>query len=548
MSWAKLANNLWVQYGLLALAVMLPLLLPGFVLTLDLVFTPQLAWPSEPNNTYLFDALLHILNLALPSELIEKILLLAILVLSGVGAHKLVLLLPEKAGTKRLYWGAYFAGIFYMINPFVYSRFMAGQHLVLLGYALTPLFITALIKLVRSPSWKNAAWLALWASLIAGLSLHFIGILLVASIIFLLSLSFKQKPQHLKKLAVYSLGALGIVLLVNAYWFVPTMFGKTGIAQATDSFNTAQYEAFATNGQGALGALGNVLRLQGFWADARDMYELPQQQMPAWGLVFLAIWALVMVGAVKLWRINKNLAAAFGLMALTAILLATLPVISWLAPNVPFVAGYREPQKFVALLALVYAVFAAFGVAAMLGWFAKKYSKNVLTAMAGAALILPIICTPTMLWGFGGQLSPKSYPADWYAVNDQLNADTSATKVLFLPWHQYINFSFTGRIIANPAPKFFNKPTVAGDNPEYKGIQPTVPNYLNRRVEQEILMGGDKTTRLGERLSNLGFSHLILAKEYDYQDYSYLDHQTDLALVSDTDTLKLYAVMKGSGQ
>lgn len=543
MFWPKLIASVWFQYTLLALAVMTPLLLPGFVLTLDLSFTPHLAWPTSLSNTYLFDAFLHVLNLAIPAQVIEKAILLAILVLSGVGAHKLVAHFASGLDKKYLFWGAYFAGIFYMINPFVYSRFMAGQHLVLLGYALTPFFVSALINLLKNPNWKNAAYVAVWASLVVGASLHFAGILLVLAIFVAVPFAFKRQ-KNIKKVAAYCLVAAGIAVVINAYWLLPTALGQTDISQATARFDTADYQAFATNGQGALGPLGNVVRLQGFWADARDMYLLPQQQVPAWGVIMLAVWALVIVGAAKLWRENRAVAVGIGLAALTAIVLAITPFVAWAAQYVPFIAGYREPQKFVAVLAIIYSVLGAIGSAVLLKRLAKNQSRNVLTAALCGLLILPIICTPTMLWGFSGQLSARDYPADWYETDQKLSQDTSATKVLFLPWHQYINFAFADRIIANPAPKFFAKPTVAGDNPEYMNIQPTVPNAFNRRVEQEILMSADHTTTLGERLSELGFSHVILAKDYDYQNYGYLDNQTDLRLISDTASLKLYAVVK----
>ncbi len=153
----------WVEFGALALFILLPLMRPGYILTLDMIFTPTLRMPVEVNNSYLFYGLLHWLNYVLPSQVIQKLLLFGILVLSGVGAYRLVIKLSscqvfKLAGSESesdelsafnfqlstAVWGAYFAGIFYMVNPFVYSRFMAGHYLVLLGYALMPFFTIAL--------------------------------------------------------------------------------------------------------------------------------------------------------------------------------------------------------------------------------------------------------------------------------------------------------------------------------------------------------------------------------------------------------------------
>src|SRR2546430_14178834 len=79
----------YIVYSLLALVVMLPLLKPGFILTFDMIFTPHLPMPAAVSSSYLFDALLHVLNLAIPAELIEKAFLLSILLMSGLGAHGL---------------------------------------------------------------------------------------------------------------------------------------------------------------------------------------------------------------------------------------------------------------------------------------------------------------------------------------------------------------------------------------------------------------------------------------------------------------------------
>ena len=135
-------------YCLLALAVMLPLLLPGFILTLDMSFTPELRMPEYMSSSYLFHTALHYLNVILPADIIQKILLFSILLLSGLGMHFLVRHIQDakdKGGEFAL-WGAHVAGAVYMINPFTYSRFMTGQYAVLLGYALLPFFVLSLLR------------------------------------------------------------------------------------------------------------------------------------------------------------------------------------------------------------------------------------------------------------------------------------------------------------------------------------------------------------------------------------------------------------------
>jgi hypothetical protein len=87
----------YAPYILITAAVMLPLLLPGYILTLDMVFTPELRLPGSVGNDYLWHALLHLLDLLLPSQLIQKAILLSIPLLAAIGMHRLLEYLVSSA-------------------------------------------------------------------------------------------------------------------------------------------------------------------------------------------------------------------------------------------------------------------------------------------------------------------------------------------------------------------------------------------------------------------------------------------------------------------
>src|SRR5213083_1580888 len=90
-----------IFYALLMAIVMLPLFKPGYVLTLDMVFTPKIALSSSVGPDYPLWAVLHYLNLVLPSQLIEKSILVGILFLSGYGMHRLMRRL-QQANTSNI--------------------------------------------------------------------------------------------------------------------------------------------------------------------------------------------------------------------------------------------------------------------------------------------------------------------------------------------------------------------------------------------------------------------------------------------------------------
>jgi len=141
-------------YAVVALLILLPLLGRGYILTLDMVFTPHIRWPVGGTNSYPFWVLLHYLNQLLPSDVIQKLLLFTIFLLAGVGMHRLVrnidVRCKQTAGQYTL--GAFVAGTLYMVNPFTYERLMAGQYAVLFGYALLPWLARALLIFLERPA------------------------------------------------------------------------------------------------------------------------------------------------------------------------------------------------------------------------------------------------------------------------------------------------------------------------------------------------------------------------------------------------------------
>lgn len=527
----------WIAYGvygLIALAIMLPLFKPGFILTLDMVFTPELRMPESVTSSYLFHAGLHVLNLVIPSDILQKIMMLGILLLSVIGMHRLVRLLQPTS--KEGEWGIYFASIFFMMNPFVYSRFMAGQYAVLLGYALLPWFARLLLQFMHRPSLVPAAKLGGLGAIIGILSVHTIAALLVLGLAapVVVLWRYRQKVQTFIK---FGFVAAGLFVVLSSYWLVPLALGKGETAQAIQTFTTADTTAFATNGGNVAAQIGNVLRLQGFWAEDKNQFLLPQDRAILWGLMSLIILALVITGALIMWRKSRALAVFFGASGLTAIIIAA-GVFSPVAQNLPLFAGLREPHKIVALLALSYAVFAAFGVNAFLQWIRDK-AETAYSVAAVVILLLPFAFMRVMFWGFNGQLVPRQYPADWTTINQRLQQDNNDYAVLFLPWHQYMSFGFSGRIIANPAPAFFEKSMVVSTDPELEGATSGKTDDREKAVKNMLAQAKINDNFAGQ-IAKQNIKYVLLAKEVDYKSYDYVIDQPGLQQVADYPTATLY--------
>lgn len=525
-----------LTYSALALAVLLPCLAPGYILTLDMAFTPNLRLPDHVSSSYLFTAGLHYLNLIIPSQIIQKLMLFSIILLSGLGMHYLVRHIQQtKDETGAAAWGAYVAGALYAVNPFTYSRFMAGQYAVLLGYALLPFLVRAGLQFFSVPTLLRAVVVSGWLTAISIVSLHTLGL---AVIVLLVSFGvFVWRQRHnlgiLRPVAWYGVVAVVLFIVSSGYWLTPLVTGGSNQAQAAASFGAADRQAFATAGGNAAAKLGNILQLQGFWAEGQGLYLLPADQFPGWPIVVLALWTLVGIGAVWLWRNHRGIAVIVLGSALLAIAIALFGF-GGFRP----LAGYREPQKFIGLLAMAYAICAGLGAAFLFERFSQR--RIALTISICAVALLPVLLTPTMFWGFSGQLAPREYPADWYAMNMRLNQDPADFRVLSLPWHLYMHYQFAGRIILNPSDKFFDKPTIVSNELEYAGAAPTFPDADKSELTHQILPTAAGNPAFAGRLADLHVKYVLLSKTYDYRDYTYLDKQPNLTLLTETPNLKLY--------
>lgn len=535
---SRTALKTYSPYILMTAAIMLPLLAPGYILTLDMVFTPELRMPDAISNDWLWHTFLHVLNVVIPSQILQKLILVSIPLLAGIGMHRLVeYIRSQSTALQKLgpaeQWAVYSAGVFYAANPFTYSRFMAGQYAVLLGYALVPFFAKALLSFIIAPSKRAIRTVVLYALVISIISIHTLGSLAIITVV-CAGVALWSQRHNLNIIKQYvplaAAGAL-IFILASSYWLLPLTVGQGNTAHTIQQFDASHTAAFATVGGTELARIVNVLNLHGFWLEPYGRYLIPQQEA-GWGTLRLLLWIVVGGGLIVCWRRARSVAVAVGLIGLIAVVLATGVPASLLTA-----LGYREPHKFAGLVAGVFAVALAFGGLWLLNR-AKQKSESLYTLVASGLLLVVILFTPTMYWGFGRQLTPRHYPADWFTLNQRLNAEPGTFQTLFLPWHQYMSFNFAGRVIANPAQRFFDRPMLVSTDPELGHIKPDEQDKSIAQLLHRAQTG--KTTDIGSELAKRNIGYVVVAKEFDYQRYTYIDDQKHLTLVWDSPTIRLY--------
>jgi hypothetical protein len=509
----------------------------GYVLSLDLNWTPSLSHNAD-EMTFNYNSIIDFVNRMSSSAWAEKLVLLGILVFSALGAQRLF-----SKSTILAPWIGYFVGVAYIVNPFVYTRFMVGQWLVLAGYALLPWFVDSLWSLLKNPNRRTSVTLAAWATAVGIVSIHDVFFMFLITLVSVLVAVVQPNSNHLRgKWIKYGAMALGAAILASSYWLVPMMLGTSHQAQEIATFSSSDTALYQTDG-GSLGLPANVFALSGFWGDRLSQYELPWDMVSWWIVPAISFMLLAVGGLIISFRRRERIGISLGIVALIAGILAmgdawppTAGLWHDLVRFVPLFAGYREPEKFVALVALGEVYLTARAV----GWGAAKLrDKAWAPALIPVVFALPFVLAPSMVWGMHGQLKSVDYPADWYALNSKLSQAATPPKSLFLPWHGYMRLEFAGRVVANPANRFFSTTVVSGDNIDRSGERLSLASQL---VLGKLIPAGQQGSDVSRMLRAAGFSDVILAKTADYTSYAWLDHQPGLKLVSDTESLRVYEV------
>ena len=523
-------------YSFLSIVVLIPLLKPGYIFTLDStqIFTNPISRFFYPDQGVLttsagiaVDVFNFLFNHIFPAWIFDKILLFGIFLLAGLGAHRLV-------DTKGI--GSYFAGVLYVINPFTYIRFMAGQWGLLWAYALIPFGVKSILELMDSRSIKTAIKMAVLTTLVGLLDIH--GYFLLILIFIILSvvrlISNNNTPLQIRQTGKVIAISVGMFLLLNLYWLVPVL---TAQGTLLNQIGKADLLFFAPHSTGAFGITFDIASLWGFW---RTGYLVPGNYFPFWWIPFIYILFLAVYGALSHRSHRQWLTLSLAITGIIAFLLAvgaasnlTYPMFDWLWQNIPFFNGFRDSQKFVALLCLAYAILCGLGINLLIrSWGGLKQHTTGTVFLVVFSFVALLTYTFPML-GFHRQLETTDYPKEWYAVKEYLDQDKTDFNIWFLPWHEYMNFSWlpnSDKRLANPAQQFFDKPMIIGDNMESGGIYSESTNPISKYVEF-LLNNGTHVDNMGELLAPLDVKYIILVDEADYQIYNYLYKQQDLKII-----------------
>jgi len=539
-------------FALLSILIMSPLFKPGYILMLDasgmsLGFGNHL-FGQGIGERLPYHLIAGLADIVFPYWVVQKAVWFFAFLFAGLGAYKLC---PAQSKV-----GKYFAGIIYMVNPFIYARFLAGQSLLVLSYALIPFAIYYFIALLEKGDKKSLVLTAILATIIGTLTLHMLALTLLAFLVVLIAKMIqKRRDSHYLLAVTKRVGLLSAVfLLLNIYWLVPLL---TAESTPLGQLGTGDMLYFVPRDTTGLGVGLSILSLHGFWHGG---YLYTKDILPGWWLVAAFILFLSIYGIIIKWRDEKHGIYVKGLtiIGVIAIILAlgvsssvTKLLFTFLWDHLFFFPAFRDSQKFVALLVLAYSFLGGLGVAGFAEGLSKdrlaKIARVSLTAVIAIALIAPLLYCFTIFNGFWNQIKPTDLPKDWYEVNEFLNEDSDDFNVIFLPWHGYIDYDWlpqTSKRTRNFADWFFDKPVIGGDNIEIGSIYTQSPNPISRYIEFLFGLPDQRDrdmTNLGELASLVDAKYLLLTKEADWEwYYEFLSRQEDLTLVKETTHLLVF--------
>jgi hypothetical protein len=462
----------------LALVVLAPVLAPGYVLSYDMVFVPDLALRSDflglgssLPRAVPSDAVVAVADEVVPGMVLQKLVLVAALVLAGVGARRLV---PAESGVAQLA-----ATSLYVWNPYVAERLGIGHWPLLLAYAALPWIFDA-ARRARTGEQGVLPALVLWLALAA---LSAAGGLMAAAVA--ITFVWGSRGAALRRTLLVG----GAAFAVNAPWIV------AGLLHGRDALtDPVAVEAFAARGEGVLPMPLTLLGLGGIWNA-----EVVPASRGGWVPVFALVATLaVCLAGVRAWlrwlprRDSRSLVAlAVAGLVMSAAGALTPGMMEWFVSSVPGGGLLRDGSRFLALVAPLQA--GLFGVGAgVLAGVIREPVGNL--ALAAGAVLLPLAVMPDLAWGLAGSLRPVHFPEEYAEARDALERQAADGRdsgaVLVLPFTSYRLPPWNeGRRTLDPLGRYLTLNYVAADDLYVSGSRIGGEDARARRVA-EVLAGG----------------------------------------------------------
>ena len=453
-----------------ALVVLGPALGPGYVLSYDMVVVPRqpitgtvLGLAAMAPRAVPSDLVVASLSRLLPADLVQTVLLLALLVAAGWGAGALAVRLLARGSSRVAGWSGAAAALAYVWSPFLYERLVIGHWALLVGWSVLPWLALRLDDLAaasdrRARSGALAGTTLLVAVAALGSPAAGTGVALLAG----LGVLLLPAPVRTR----FARGAVVAVAAVvaNGPWLVPSLLQPDVLSEP----DPAGVAAFAARPDTVLGTAVSLLAGGGIW---NGDVAPAGRELAATAVLVVVVLAVAAAGLPVLLRCRPVgpllVAAGLGGWALAA-LLSTGPgrqVLEAVVAGVPGAGLVRDTQKLVLPTALLLAVSSAAAVAALVRRATAPGVRADRLLPAVVLVLVPVLALPSLAWGAGGRLRPTGYPVSWSQARAEVAGDDVPGTVLVLPWNLYRRYSWgPPTTVLTPLQRWFDRRTVSADD------------------------------------------------------------------------------------
>ncbi|MBI9030491.1 hypothetical protein JEZ13_00605 [bacterium] len=418
---------------------------------------------------------------------IIKIVLFILFVSSGYFMYLLV-----RKSFKLAYVPSLVSGIFYATTPVIYNKFVAGHILYLVGYALSPLILTFVIKYINTTRIK---YLILAGLLVAFASIQIqFSVMLVSLVVFYSYLVAKVNLSETIKITVL---ITLIPLLVHSFWILP---GVINISSLTETVSTASnigsLNSWSTSIINAFGLIG--YRSHHF-STALDEYNYRS----IWSVLSILIIILVYSSLI----ITKDrVPLFFGIISIISLIFTTalLPpfanIVSFFYSSFSVFNLFREVYHLTFLISFSYSVMLAYT-------FHKIYNyKKVVSYKFISTLILIIMIAaynPFIYTGnLNGQVQVYSFDDNDLSLMDKYQESPEDYRVLYLPMIEPFKYNSSKYNGLDPIITYSKKSSMGN------GVK---SQYIR---DMALNLHGDTYGNLGTSLDLLSIKYIFYRNNY----------------------------------
>jgi hypothetical protein len=519
----------------LTVLVLGPAILPGFVLTYDMVFTPRQsmlpAWLGLDGGlprAVPQDAIVSLATILVDGAWLQKFVLIATLLVIGVGAARLAergimsLAVPSGVpeGTQEMsasltifgmrpqLWATsagLLAATFAMWNPYVAQRLIQGHWSLLLAYGVAFWALRAVMDLRRQGVGARRVVILLGVAAITPFGGLLVLLLVVPAVL------FPGGYQTIKQRIGIAAGGL----IMNLPWLIPSVVHP--LSRFSDPQGT---EVFSLRAEGPWGPWVTALGGGGIWN--------AEVVLTSRGWWTAAVFAVLATGfAILGWRTLKSVAPSSGwdagvsvwllTCAIVGFVLAVVPAVApevgvWIGQSVPGGGLVRDSSKLLAPWVMTVSVFASIAVVRIAaGWHSRHRDRSLSAALIALALVSPMAVMPDFAWGAQGRLAAVEYPPEWQELRNYLARQPAPGDVLALPWSAFRQYEFNARrTVLDPLPRWLTRSTVTNDELLIARDDDIVAIVGDDPRSQAVSAALSSSTPLSEVLPELGIGWVVL--------------------------------------